>query len=160
MRSTPSSPYFQAYHNFATVLISSISCEFTYKSYSCFDLLPISDRGHLGLMLIIYLQYFVHAQSCPTLCNPMDCIPPGSAVPVIFQTRTLEWVVVSSSRGSFQPRDQACVSCISCNGRGILYHQRHLRQGSMGDLYCSQSMFSEKKRFTTNFFLDWGFEQL
>ena len=34
-------------------------------------------------------------QSCPTLCNPIDGSPPGSAVPGILQARTLEWVVIS-----------------------------------------------------------------
>ena len=41
------------------------------------------------------------AQSCPTLCDPMDCSPPASSVHGIFQARVLEWVAVSSSRGSF-----------------------------------------------------------
>ena len=36
-------------------------------------------------------------QSCPTLCNPMDCSPPGSPVPGILQARTLEWVAISFS---------------------------------------------------------------
>ena len=36
-------------------------------------------------------------QSCPTLCDPIDGSPPGSAVPGILQTRTLEWVAISSS---------------------------------------------------------------
>ena len=36
-------------------------------------------------------------QSCPTLCNPIDCSPPGSPVPGILQTRTLEWVAISFS---------------------------------------------------------------
>ena len=54
------------------------------------------------------------AQSCPTLCNPMECRPPGSCVHGILQARTLEWVAISSSRGSFQPRDQTHVSCVSC----------------------------------------------
>ena len=36
-------------------------------------------------------------QSCPTLCNPIDGSPPGSAVPGIFQARTLEWVAISFS---------------------------------------------------------------
>ena len=36
-------------------------------------------------------------QSCPTLCNPIDSSPPGSAVPGILQTRTLEWVAISFS---------------------------------------------------------------
>ena len=38
--------------------------------------------------------------SCPTLCNPMDCSPPGSSVHGILQTRILEWVAISFSRGS------------------------------------------------------------
>ena len=45
-----------------------------------------------------------HAQSCLTLCDPMDCSPPGSSVLGISQTRTLEWVAISSSRGSSWPR--------------------------------------------------------
>ena len=36
-------------------------------------------------------------QSCPTLCDPIDGSPPGSAVPGILQARTLEWVAISSS---------------------------------------------------------------
>ena len=50
------------------------------------------------------------AQSCPTLCDPMDCSPPGSSVHGIFQVRILEWVAISFSRGSFQPRDWTRVS--------------------------------------------------
>ena len=52
------------------------------------------------------------AQSCPTLCNPMDCSLPGSSVHGIFQARVLEWVAISFSRGSSQPRDQTWVSLI------------------------------------------------
>ena len=51
-------------------------------------------------------------QSCPTLCNPMDCSLPGSLVHGIFQARILEWVAISFSRGSFQPRDRTQVSSI------------------------------------------------
>ena len=40
------------------------------------------------------------AQSCPALCNPMDWSPPGSSGHGIIQARILEWVVISSSRGS------------------------------------------------------------
>ena len=36
-------------------------------------------------------------QSCPTLCDPIDDSPPGSAVPGILQARTLEWVAISFS---------------------------------------------------------------
>ena len=38
-------------------------------------------------------------QSCPTLCDPIDCSPPGSAIPGILQARTLEWVAISFSTG-------------------------------------------------------------
>ena len=55
----------------------------------------------------------VVAQSRPTLCNPMDCSPPGSSVHGILQARILEWVAVSFSRGSSQPRDRTQVSCIA-----------------------------------------------
>ena len=41
------------------------------------------------------------SQSCPTLCNPMDCSLPGSSIHGIFQARILEWVAVSFSRGIF-----------------------------------------------------------
>ena len=62
------------------------------------------------------------AQTCPTLCDPMDCSPPGSSVHGIFQARMLEWVAISSSRESSQHRDRTLVSCIFCIGRQILYH--------------------------------------
>ena len=44
-------------------------------------------------------------QSCLTLCDPMDCSPPGSSVHGILQARILEWVAISLSRGSSWPRD-------------------------------------------------------
>ena len=37
------------------------------------------------------------AQSCPALCNPVDCSPPGSSVHGILQARILDWVVIASS---------------------------------------------------------------
>ena len=63
-------------------------------------------------------------QSCPTLCYPVDCSPPGSSVHGISQARILEWVAISFSRGSSQPRDQTQVSHIAgrcfnlCTTRG------------------------------------------
>ena len=50
------------------------------------------------------------AQSFPTLSDPKDCSPPGSSVHGVLQARTLEWVAISCSRGSSQPRDQTQVS--------------------------------------------------
>ena len=49
------------------------------------------------------------AQSCPTLCDPMDCSLPGSSV----QARILEWVAIPFSRRSSQLRNQTQVSCIA-----------------------------------------------
>ena len=54
----------------------------------------------------------------PDSCGPMDCSPPGSSVHGIFWARILEWVAISFSRGSSQPRDQIWVSF----GRQSLYH--------------------------------------
>ena len=62
------------------------------------------------------------AQSCPTLRNPMDCSSPDFSVHGIFQARILEWVVISFSKGSSPPKDRTIFSCVSCNGRQILYH--------------------------------------
>ena len=50
------------------------------------------------------------AQSCPTLCDPMDYSLRSSSAHGIFQVRILEWVAISSSRGSSQPRDRTHVS--------------------------------------------------
>ena len=52
--------------------------------------------------------------SCVWLCVPVDCSPPGSFVHGILQARRLEWVAMSSSRGSSPPRDWTQVSCVLC----------------------------------------------
>ena len=60
-------------------------------------------------------------QPCLTTCNPMNCSSPGSSAHGIIPARILEWADISSSRGSFWPRDQASISCIFCLGGWILY---------------------------------------
>ena len=70
-----------------------------------------------AFFLIIYRQYIVHA--CSVMLDssdPMDWSPPGSSVPRISQARTLEWVAISSSRGSPPTPDGTGVSCV---GRGF-----------------------------------------
>ena len=62
-------------------------------------------------------------QSCLTLCNPTGCTPPGSFVHRILQARILEGVAVPSFRGSSQPRDQTCVSYVSCIGTSATWDQ-------------------------------------
>ena len=53
------------------------------------------------------------AQSCLTLCDPIDCSPPRSSFHGISQARILEWVSISYSRESSRPRDWTWVSCIA-----------------------------------------------
>ena len=72
---------------------------------------------HLYPLLHLYIYLWVCAkllQSCPTLCNPVDCSPPGSFVHRILQARILDWVAIPSFRGSSQPRDRVQVSYVSC----------------------------------------------
>ena len=52
-------------------------------------------------------------QSCPTLCDPTDCSPPGFSVHGILQARILEWIAIPFSRGTSQPRDWTQVSCLT-----------------------------------------------
>ena len=67
------------------------------------------------------------AQSCPTLCDPMDCSPPGSSIHGILQARILEWVAISFSRGSCcrHRRLNLCLLWL-LYFRSILYHLSHL----------------------------------
>ena len=62
----------------------------------------------LSLCLSIFLPGRMSAktlQSSPTLCDPVDCSPPGSSVRGILQARILEWIAMLSSRGSSRPKD-------------------------------------------------------
>ena len=59
------------------------------------------------------------AKSCPTLWDAMACSSPGSTVHVISQARILEWVAISFSRGSSQPRDGTSIYGISCLAVGL-----------------------------------------
>ena len=66
-------------------------------------------------------EWVLVTQSCPTLCDPLDCSPQGSSVHGILQARIFcpwnspgkEWVAIPFSRGSFQPRYWTWVSCIT-----------------------------------------------
>ena len=79
------------------------------------------SHPHLFLHLLkrnsLLLMYCMCPQLCLTLCDSVDCSLPGSSVHGIFQARILEWVAVSTSRGSTRPRNR---SCVSCNGSALL----------------------------------------
>ena len=67
------------------------------------------------------------ARSCTTLCDPVDCSPPGFSVHGILQARVLEWVAIASSKGSSQPRGSnlhlLCLLLQHC--RSTLYPLSH-----------------------------------
>ena len=88
------------------------------------------------------------AQLFLTLCDPLDCSPPGSSVHGILQARILEWVAISSSRGSSQPRDWTHISCISCISRRILYHwvTTMMIKSKIRNRLC---LYGEKKEINT-----------
>ena len=80
-----------------------------------------------GEILVVLVCFYLPcccwpaAQSCPTLCDLMDYIACQAFLSMRYsQTRILEWVAISFSRGSSQPRDLTCVFCI---GRWILHHR-------------------------------------
>ena len=74
-----------------------------HASYIC-----IMPRSNLPIIRNTCVLCLV-AQLCSTLCNSMDCSPPGSSVHGNLQTRMLGWVTMPPSRGSSQPRDQTQV---------------------------------------------------
>ena len=85
----------------------------------------IRQSKHAVYCFLVYIQFFftnyklqkkceckvLVAQSCPTLCNPMDCSTSGSSVHGILQIKILEWATIPFSRESSQPRGQTWVSC-------------------------------------------------
>ena len=75
-------------------------------------------------------------QSCSTLCDP-----PGSSARGILQARILEWVAISYSSGSSQPRDRTHTSHVSCTGGWILYHQGHLGSLCYSSVHLGFEMF-------------------
>ena len=100
--------------------------------------------------LCVCVCVFSVAQLCLTPHDSMDCRLPGSFVHGIFQARILEWVAVSSFRGSSCLRDWTHVSCISWPGRQILYHWatwEALMYTCLG--VCMLSCFSHVWLFTT-----------
>ena len=87
------------------------------------------------------------AQSCPTLCNPMDCNPPGSTVHGVSQARLLEQVAISFFRGSSQPSYQTHFFCVSCIA-GKFFTPR-----AVGEAHLSHEASNEIKWQPTPVFL-------
>jgi len=73
----------------------------------------VGKNRNLTQLFIFHFWYVLVAQSCLTLCHPMDCSLPGSSVHGILQARILECVAIPFSRDSFLPRDWIQFSYIS-----------------------------------------------
>ena len=65
-------------------------------------------------------------QLCPTVCNPMDRSLPGSSIHGILQARILEWVVISFSRESPQPRECEFIYTVPLSSPSYAFHRRFL----------------------------------
>ena len=121
-------------------------CRITKCHANCFYFLiisPISISWNTGniAVLSLSLEWALITQACPTLCDPLDCNPPGSSVHGILQARILKWVAFPFSRGSSQPRYWIWVSCVT--GR-FFYHWDTRELGALSrDLQLSflQSIF-------------------
>ena len=81
----------------------------------------------------------VCTQSCPTLCNPVDCSTPSSSVHGISQARILEWVAISFSRDWLRDRTLVYLHLLHC--RWILYFWETRASYKAG--WTSLSLFSQ-----------------
>ena len=80
------------------------------RLYLNFPMSLPSPNIHSRVSRCIVVSACVCAQSCPALCDPVDCSPPGSSVHGMFQARILESVPLPPSRGCFQHREGTCTS--------------------------------------------------
>ena len=101
--------------NFRQLLHITFVCVWVYW---CKLPLPLSYKNTLHLEHTQISQdsekvELLVTQLCPTLCNPIDCSPPGSSVHEIIQARIRDWAVIPFSRGSSQSRNRTQVSCIA-----------------------------------------------
>ena len=101
---------------------------------------PVASSSPKTIVFVYHVVVCVKSlQSCLTLCNSMDCSPSGSSVHGIIQVRILEWVLMTSSRGSSPPSDRSHISCI---GKRVLYHLGHLgRPNHIVDLMLKGWLF-------------------
>ena len=113
--------------------------------------LSCGHRGHLSslgakILFVIYMCVCVCVCVCVCKClyvrlslfaTPIDCSPPGPSVHGILQARTLEWVAISSPRGSFQPRSPALqADSLPCEPPGKSSDAQRLTKPECADVAC------------------------
>ena len=94
---------------------------FHYDLSQDIEYVPYAPQWDLVVYPFCVLLCLV-AWLCPTLCNPLNCSPPGSSVHGISQARILEWVAISFSRGSSWPRDRTSITCVFYIEGRVLTH--------------------------------------
>ena len=102
-------------HIYICIFFHILSCYLLLQDIKCSFLCYTVEPCCLSIQYIIVCLCMPAKllQSCPTLCNSIDCSSPGSFVHGILQTRILERVAMASSRGSSQPKDPTPISCIA-----------------------------------------------
>ena len=88
----------------------------------CVDSMKQALPTSLEVLRVRVCVCMLSLQSCPILCDPVDCSLPGSSVHGILQARILGWVAMSFSRGSSLSRERTRVFYVSCMGKQVLYH--------------------------------------
>ena len=117
------------------------------RSYTlCFSL-------HYNRITYALLAHSI-AWSCLTLCDPLDCSPPGSSVQGILQARILEWVAISSSRGSSWPRDRTWVSCTADTFFTDWVTRDVCKDWYSMTFYCFLEVYQRSNRKTTYFLIE------
>ena len=98
------------------VLLWTLGCMYLFKLEFSFFFQTCTQKCNFWVIWCVCAKLL---QSCPTLCNAIDCSPPGSSVHGIFQARKLEWVAISFLQGIFptQGSNLGLLHCIQ-----ILYH--------------------------------------
>ena len=110
------------HNNIYIIWVSEGETEKRLKMYLRKWKLPKLEKGNTYPGTKSMCMHASSLQSGPTLCDPMDYSPPVFSVHGILQARILEWVAMPSFRGSSQPRDETCISYISCIDRQVLYY--------------------------------------
>ena len=95
-------------NSWSLLKLVSMMSQWCHHLMPCHPLLPTFDLSQHEVK-----EWSEVTQMCPTLCDLVDCSPPGYSVHGILQARILEWVAISFSRGSSRPRDWTQVSRVA-----------------------------------------------
>ena len=91
---------------------SSIESSFSLRNFLLFSILKLCTSWRIIVLRYVRVSECSVTCSCQTICIPMNYSMPGFSFDQVFQARVLEWVAISYSRGSFQPREIYCIECI------------------------------------------------